>query len=197
VSPRLRIGVRAGNLALLAVCCFVAADITNQLSADALRPRPPAWHPVAAGVAVPEPDWADRKPILDRNLFGAQRAELAAAPMPPQEKIEKTGLAIELLGTLASSDRDTRMASILYTDHRDYEVLRPGEPLSRLPNVQLARVERGRIILRNGGNLEVLSLEDRARSRPEVRASQVRSRRLQERLKRRSRIRSVYDRQRR
>ena len=171
--PALRLGVRLANPVFFVLCSFLVADLANQVSAGLLEPVEVGVPPPAPVVARPAPTWSDRQAILDRDLFGTGDVQVVVEE--PPEEIEKTELRIDLLGTLASSDRDTRMASIWYEQRREYEVLRPGDRLDHLPNVELARVERGRVILRNGDALEALSLDDRERvSRGSAKAAAIR-----------------------
>lgn len=175
---------------LFALCCAIAVDLASQLTAEPPGPTPAEPHAVLAELSTP--GWEERAPILERNLFGTQLTQ-ALPPEPiAEEEIEKTDLPVELVGTIASPDLEARMASVWNQDEREYQVLRPGELLDDLPEVRLARVERGRVLLRNGGEVEELLLEDRKarRESPAVRAARARAARKEELRRRRRSLRN-------
>ena len=166
MEPALRLCLRIGNAVLLTFCCFLLANIANQVSAALLEKSGAKGvelplSPVGAPEEAPAKTWRER--ILDRNLFGAALIVTAPTPEPEPEQLEKTELPLELAGTVASDARSARMASIWNQKRREYQVLRPGDRLEHHPEVELARVERGRVVLRNGDELEELLLADRER----------------------------------
>jgi hypothetical protein len=157
-----RLGIRIANLALFILCCFFLADVANKISAELLLPRSSSVMPPAAVPEIPARSWNERKPILQRNLFGAQVVSepiLNAEPEP--EEIEKTELPLELLGTIASADETMRRATIWDKSNREHQVLRVGDSLKHHTEVRLERIERRRVILINDERLQELSLEDR------------------------------------
>ncbi len=156
-----RLGIRIANVALFTLCCFQVASVFNRVSANLLMPGSASFASTAEpAVHVPR-DWDDRKPILDRNLFGAQIFSEEFEPEPePQEDLDKTKLPIRLLGTQLSSVRANSKAAISEKSGRDYELLHEGDTLEKHPRVQLVRIERGRVILQNGTRREELSLDE-------------------------------------
>jgi len=163
-----RLGIRIANLALFILCCFLLAEVANKISAELLLPRSSSVMPPAAVPETPARSWEERKPILQRNLFGAQVVSqpiLDAEPEP--EEIAKTELPLELLGTVASSDETLRRATIWDKSNRDHQVLRVGDFLKHHAEVWLERIERRRVILINDERREELSLDDREPS-PEI-----------------------------
>jgi type II secretory pathway component PulC len=176
------LGIRAINLLLFTLSCFLVANIINQVGAFSLIPvespnlRP---RPLAANTARP---WSERKHILDRNLFGAQVVEEQILPEPePEEELAKTSLSIRLLGTVSSEDQIVASAAIENTQDRLHQVIRVGHTLDKFANVVVTRIDRGRIVLQNGAHREELLLDPQAPKvstvAPSRRAPQSRNRR--------------------
>lgn len=184
-----RLGIRFGNALLFALCCSLIADIANRLVADSVRPSREIPAPRSAISQKQPTSWEERASILDRDLFDAQWDPVVPAPPEPEE-LEKTELRLELVGTIASPNREMQMATLWYKDEHESEVLRPGDTLDYLPDVKLDDVERRRVVLQNGGDLEELLLEDRPRrvSRASIRRDRAKVRR--ELRKRRRSIRN-------
>jgi hypothetical protein len=67
-----QLGIRIANLALFILCCFLLAEVANKISAELLLPRRASVMPPASVPETPARSWDERKPILQRNLFGAQ-----------------------------------------------------------------------------------------------------------------------------
>ena len=156
-----RLGIRIANAVLFTLCSFQVASMVNDVSADALRPGPPSFASAAAApVANQPPGWEARKPILERNLFGAQMfAEIEPEP-EPVEDLEETTLPVRLLGTQLHSIRANSKAAIAAKGARDHELLYEGDTLEKHPQARLIRIERGRVILDNRGRREELLLAD-------------------------------------
>ncbi len=153
-----RLGIRIATVAFLVLCCVLAASIVNQISAELLSPVEMA---TLAPIDVAPPDqrsWADRKVILDRNLFGAQIAG-DVTPIEPEEDLEETKLPLNLLGTIASEDVRISSAAIEDLNSRKHEVVRVGDFLESHPDVQVAAIEWRRVILQNGARREELVLD--------------------------------------
>ena len=158
-----RLGIRIANAALFTLCCFQVAGVFNKVSADLLMPDGPSFASVATAAPHTPRSWADRQPILDRNLFGAQVFAQELEPEPePQEDLEETRLPLRLLGTHLSSVREHSRAAISDTSGRESELLHEGDSLSKHPQARLLRIERGRVILQNGAHREELLLDEEA-----------------------------------
>jgi type II secretory pathway component PulC len=163
-----RLSIRITNLALFILCCFLLAEVANKISAELLLPRSSSVMPPAAVPETPARSWEERKPILQRNLFGAQVVSQPILDVEPEpEEIAKTELPLELLGTIASSNKAMSRATIWDKSNREHQVLRAGDSLKHHSEVRLERIERRRVILINDERREELSLDDREPS-PEV-----------------------------
>lgn len=175
------VGLRLLNLLLFGACCLQTARVTNALIADSLHSPAAAVaaEPAAAGAARPE--WAERTPILERNLFAAQLAGDAPAVVEVfDEDVEETRLPLSLVGTLASTGPSAR-AAILDTRTRKSLVLQAGDELEGHPQVRIDRIERGRVLLINRGRREELLLaevEDGAQPTPPAATAERRPRRV-------------------
>lgn len=76
------------------------------------------------------------------------------APLRPGEIASK--LPLSLLATMESDDPDYSMATILHTDSKALGAYTPKDELR--PGVFVDRVERGKVVLRNGAQLEYLTI---------------------------------------
>lgn len=159
------------NVALGIAVCFQAALVANQMighslarAAGAVSQRGPA-EPALAGFAS-APEWAERQPILDRNLF--QAATLADPPPAPApvEEVAETELPLRLRGTLSTGGDVPPRVAIYDTERRASQVLRRGDQLEGRPNVEIARIERGRVLLLNEGEHEELVFGEAPRAAP-------------------------------
>jgi type II secretory pathway component PulC len=155
--------IRLTNVALFTMACWLVSVVFNQILAERLQPDSTPIYAGELEAAQSAPDWNDRKVIIDRNLFGAkvarEQAEPAPAPVVEEaEEVEETKLPLELLGTLWSSDPALSTAAIRDTGNRSDQVLLVGEFLEEHDGVQVAAIERGRVILLNGSRREELLL---------------------------------------
>jgi len=145
------------NAGLFALCCFLLAGVIADVGAARLAPTPGAE---AAGVAEGLPPMRvrpDRSQILARNLFhSAEPAEPEPVPVE-EEDLEATKLPLKLLGTAASDDRTLAWAAIDDLQERRHRVVATG---GEIREATVVRIERRRVVLRNRGKLEELSLED-------------------------------------
>jgi len=173
-----RVGIRIANGALFTLCCFLVASVFNKISAEFLMIAP-IRAPLASHFEGQQlRSWEERKPILERNLFGAQIASVAQAPLPPQEEeLEETELPLRLLGTVTSDKSPGSRATIEDKTSRKHEVVRIGDHLQSHSEVKIAAIERGRVILWNGERREELRLkEDAPKAPPTPRRTARRSR---------------------
>jgi type II secretion system protein C len=176
-----QLGIRIVNVALLTVCSFQVASVFNEVSANFLQPGPSAYAATAAFPAPAPRDWAQRKAIIDRNVFGAQTlSDFQPEPEPEPEDIEATKLPVTLLGTQVHSVRENSKAAIAERGARDHELLWEGDELASHQGVRVVRIERGRVVLDNKGRREELLL-DEASNVPLARTQPDRSSRRQSR----------------
>ena len=157
------IGIRLANTLFFVLSCSLAANVISDVGVSALIPAG-VQTPPAARVDPPASNtWPERQIILDRNLFGAQVVDepLYDAP-PPEEEVQDSKLPYQLLGTIASDDRGIASAALEHKQTRKSQVVRIGDRLEAHPSVTVERIERRRIVLRNGVRLEQLELQDTA-----------------------------------
>ena len=98
------------------------------------------------------------------------------APPTPVEDLEETKLPLKLLGTAASDDPALSSAAIQDLSSRKHEVIRIGSQLEGHSGVQVAAIERKRVILDNSGRREELLLDEDAAATPTADRSRSRSR---------------------
>lgn len=155
------LGIRIANVALFTVCSFQVASVFNTLSADFLRPGPAALHAAPAPALQARREWAERQPILDRNLFDAQTfAAFVPEPEPEVEDLEATKLPLRLLGTQLHSVRENSKAVVTDRGARDHELVWEGDSFEKHPQAKVIRIERGRLIIDNQGRREELLLAE-------------------------------------
>ncbi|MGH0034835.1 MAG: type II secretion system protein GspC [Myxococcota bacterium] len=162
-----QLGIRLANIGLFVACAYVTSGIVNEVGGEWLAP------PVAAAAAPPpaarssRAQWQDRQPILDRNLFGAQLAGEDLPEPEPDEDLQETRLPLRLLGTAAADDPALSTAAIEDKGSQEHQVVRVGDRLEKHPRVEIASIERKRVVLLNGAKREELVLdEDAPPSRP-------------------------------
>ncbi|HEM45590.1 MAG TPA: hypothetical protein ENO23_00930 [Alphaproteobacteria bacterium] len=154
------IGIRLANAVLFVLSCSVAANVITEVGASVLVPSRLPTPPPPRVEAPTAPSWQDRQVILDRNLFGAQVVDEPIAQAEIEEDIEETKLPLKLLGTIASEDQRVASAAIEDSSTRQHEVVRVGDHLASHGQVQVERIERGRVVLLNGPKREVLTLDE-------------------------------------
>jgi general secretion pathway protein C len=147
-------GVNAG---LFALCCFLVAGVIAEVAAARLAPEPTGPAPAAEREA-PRRARPDRERIVERNLFGSTEvAEAVPEELVEDEELEATSLPLKLLGTAASPDTRLAFAAIDDLEQRKHRIVATG---GEIAGASVVRIERKRVVLRNGGKLEELSLED-------------------------------------
>jgi general secretion pathway protein C len=154
--PLNRVVIWTANAAFAVLCCWLAAGVLSELAGEVLAPPPPAE--AVAPVVAPGPDrsWQSRQAILDRNLFNSRL--FAGEPEPVSEDLAATKLPLKLLGTAAAGDASQSWAAVEDQEKRQHLVVRVADRL--LGKAEVVRIERGRIVLRNGGRLEELALDE-------------------------------------
>jgi general secretion pathway protein C len=154
--PLNRIVVWTANAALAVLCCWLAAGILASISGEVFAPEVPDTFVAAAAAPGPDRTWQTRQAILDRNLFNARL--LGEETEPVTEDLAATKLPLKLLGTAAAGDDRQSWAAVEDQEKRQHLVVRVADRLQG--KAEVVRIERGRIVLRNGGRLEELALED-------------------------------------
>lgn len=150
-------GINAG---LFALCCFLIAGVIAEVGAARLAPEPTAGVPTAGEGQAPRRARPDRGRILERNLFAsAEVAEVVPEAVLEDEELAATALPLKLLGTAASPDATLAFAAIDDLQLRKHRVLTTG---GEIAGATVVRIERKRVVLRNQGKLEELTLADQA-----------------------------------
>jgi general secretion pathway protein C len=150
--------IRALDALLAVLCCYllgfrIVGPVVGSFVAPTVAPGPTASAPPAM---PPARGWSDRQVILGRNLFDAKI--LGGEPVTDEdEEYEKTKLALRLLGTAAGHGPDS-WAAVEDQETRKHLVVRQGDTLQG--KAEVIRIDRGRIVLRNGGRMEELAMEE-------------------------------------
>jgi general secretion pathway protein C len=149
-----RVAVWTANAALAVLCCWIVAGMAGNIAGGVLAPAAPAEAaPLPAAVATAR-GGQQRQVILDRNLFNA--ALLAPGSDEPAD-LAKTKLPLKLWGTAAGGDPKRSWAAVEDLEKRQHLVVRVADRLQG--KAEVIRIERRRIVLRNGGSLEELALD--------------------------------------
>jgi general secretion pathway protein C len=151
-----RVAVWTANAALAVLCCWIVAGMAGTVAGSFLAPAVPAEAAPLPAVPPAERSWTHRKVILDRNLFNATL--LGGDPVDDQDDLAKTKLPLKLLGTAAGGDPKRSWAAIEDLEKRQHLVVRVADRLQG--KAEVIRIERRRIVLRNGGSLEELALDE-------------------------------------
>ena len=149
----------AANGVLFVLCCYFLANAANEVFAALLTPSPESVSTAAKSGPVVRSDWSERQAILDRNLFNAT---LLAPPAPviveePEEELAATKLPLRLLGTAAVQPPEFSWAAVEDESDRKTLVVRVKDDLR---GASVERIERRRIVLREGGALRELTLDE-------------------------------------
>lgn len=158
------------NAVLLGLSCFFLARTATAVFATFSSPVEEEIAPVEAAPPPTRSRWEDRQVILDRDLFGAAVAPVEEEPEPEEsmEELEATKLPLELIGTVASTNPELSWAAVLERDARATRVLREGSKIEGKSGAgaTVERIERKRIVLREGGELRELALSEDAKPAP-------------------------------
>lgn len=164
------------NFVLVAVCCFLAAEVVLALVKSATV-APADSAPAPTQPVAKARTWDDRQAILQRNLFDASTITPAnEAPAPIESKnYEKTKLQLRLLGTAASIVAEESWAAVENLKAREHLIVRIGDEVL---SATVVAIDPRRIVLENRGRHEELALlEDpntpprsAARARPPARS---------------------------
>ena len=166
------------HLAVLAAAGFLVANAVNIFVEEALR-LPPTALAAAADVASPERESNDNastvstRALLERNIFDAEREDLAPEPEPdpsedPVKKLspgdidmddcEKSSLRAKLVATVVTSSDDHSVAVFVDTSKNRPTAFHIGEKL--LGQAEILAIEWRRVAVDNGGRCEFFSLDD-------------------------------------
>jgi general secretion pathway protein C len=151
-----RVAVWTANAALAVLCCWIVAGMAGNVAGGILAPAAPAAAAPLPAAAAAERGWKERQVILDRNLFNS--ALLGGAEDRTEEDLAKTKLPLKLLGTAAGADPKASWAAVEDLEKRQHLVVRVADRLQG--KAEVIRIERRRIVLRNGGSLEELALDE-------------------------------------
>jgi general secretion pathway protein C len=152
------------NAGLFGLCCFLLANLVNQGIAAALTPPPTAAALVAATQPLPRRGWAERRQILERNLFDSATLAPPPALVAEQEDLEATRLPLKLLGTAAATDPGYSWAVIEDVEERDTRLVRIDDEVKR--GASVIRIERRRVVLDENGSPRELALGEKDAALP-------------------------------
>ncbi len=154
----LRYGLRVFHIALAAGCLYlIYSMVTSSLSPTVLAEL---RIPSIDDLPPPQNSFAPYEIVGERNLFESRETALPAAPPPPpEEEIEESQLRLRLLGTIAGPAH-LSIATVEDETSREHLHLRVDDPVGESGKVTVARIERMKLVLNNGGKLEAITMED-------------------------------------
>jgi type II secretion system protein C len=151
-----RVVILALNTALVILCCFLASGVIADVTAALLAPGSLAASPAPGPALPPPPTASDRQIILARNLFNV--STLNPEPVAAEdESYQKTKLPLRLLGTAAARDTALSWAAVEDLETKLHLIVRVDQEVKG--GAKVVRIERRRIVLQNGAQLEELALE--------------------------------------
>ena len=147
------------NLMALFVISYLAVDLSYDVAVMGLNRFGGSQVEKAREISVKRPGQAAvpaYDQIRERNIFGAtEKVELPpAVETKPVETLEETTLQLSLLGTIAGDTASAR-AIIMDKRQRSQDIYRVGDSVQ---NAEIRQILRGKVILRHGGNDEILSM---------------------------------------
>jgi general secretion pathway protein C len=161
-----RVLTLAVNTALVILCCFLVSGVIADVTAAVLAPASAEAGPPAGTAPPPAATGpADRQIILARNLFNV--STLNPEPLAAEdESYQKTKLPLRLLGTAAAQDTALSWAAVEDLETKQHLVVRIDQEIKG--GARVVRIERRRIVLQNGAQLEELALEGETPAEPSV-----------------------------
>lgn len=151
-----RVLILAVNTALVVLSCFLASGVIADVTAALLTPDAAEASPGPDTAAPPQPSAADRQIILARNLFNV--STLNPEPLSEEDQsYQKTKLPLRLLGTASADDTALSWAAVEDLETKQHLVVRVDQDIKG--GAKVVRIERRRIVLQNGAQLEELALE--------------------------------------
>ena len=146
------------NTALFILCCSLVADTANAIIAALLTQAPSTAiesGPVTRGNSR---SWDERQRIVDRNLFHSSTITAnTSSPVPADELLEETELALKLWGTIASDNAELALASIEEVSVNPSAAFRVGD---QIQTATVVGIERRRVVLLENGSRRALTLDD-------------------------------------
>lgn len=147
------------NAVLGVLCCFLVASSFNAVAAALLSPAPEELAPTGHAAPTSKRTWQDRQAILARNLFQSSLVEVAT-PVEESVELEATKLPLVLLGTYNDTGRpENSWAAVEDRDARTHLIVHVPDVIQG-GKAEVVRIERRRIVLREGGTLRELALAE-------------------------------------
>jgi type II secretory pathway component PulC len=178
-----RFGLRIADVGLALLCARLAVGVATDLA------RALTWTPDPVEVLQepsrridpPERSWSARERILERDLFHESIAGgPAPTPVPREDEVERTELALGLLGTIASTDSQIGAAAVWLDDAQHRVVLTEGDEIVG-SGARIVEIERGRVVIAEEGELRELVFDADSEYRPPKRPTRRRRGRLRRR----------------
>jgi type II secretion system protein C len=138
---------------------FIQTWEVAEISVPDVAPRP------KSGIA-----FAAYAPIGARNLFNSQKDAPDLDALALEEELEESKLQLKLLGTIAGNDAYS-VATLEDEKTRDHLHVRVNDLIGDTGDIHVARIERKRIVINNGGNLEALTMDEETATRPAAKAT--------------------------
>ena len=147
------------NLMALFVISYLAVDLFYNVAVIGLNRFAGPQVEAIREIEVKRPDHQAApvyNKISERNIFGATE-KVEKPPVDetkPVESLEETTLQLTLLGTIAGDAASAR-AIIMDQRQRSQDIYRIGDSVQ---NAEIKQILRGKVILRHGGNDEILTM---------------------------------------
>jgi type II secretory pathway component PulC len=150
-------GLRAIQVTLLAACAYLLyLSLSSLVGAT---PIPETSLPNLDPPTAAAKDFPRYQVIAERNLF--QTPEIATAAVVVEEQLEESKLKLRLVGTTAGVPASLSVATVEDVGKNKIDSLRVEDMIS---GARVVRIERKRVVLDNRGQLEQLSLDEKARA---------------------------------
>jgi general secretion pathway protein C len=155
MSALVRSSFHAFTLAMLACACALVAQTINTVVGASLLPMPsaPATAPREASTASSPPTPLSAE-LLARHT-GLSLGTQSKPPPEPTSDTLPTQLALKLLGTMTSPNSGMSLASVYDDAMHHTRTVWTG---STLQGAQVLSIERTRLLLSNGGRVEILDI---------------------------------------
>ncbi|WP_224366626.1 type II secretion system protein GspC [Hyalangium versicolor] len=156
MSALVRSSFHAFTLAMLACACTLVAQTINTVVSTSLLPLPTA--PILSGPKPPAATAGTTPPLsaeLMARQMGLSLKEPSQAIAEPPVEAQPSQLALKLLGTMTSTSSGLSLASIYDDAQRRTRTVWAG---SMLQGAEVLSIERTRVLLSNGGRVEILDI---------------------------------------
>lgn len=159
------------NLLFLLLGAWLLAGTVNAVIAHKLRPVPTIpTKPVSTVRQQPTMGQEDNQVVVERNLFNSALAQPQEVPQEEQEPADDPGqlgnqgqpsdIRASLVGTVVASEPRWSMAMITDLTAAETSIYRIGDSL--LDEATVVAVLSRRVVIRRGGSLEYLELQEKA-----------------------------------